>query len=208
MRPRLKQKLFNNARKIPAHRYILQRGFSHAKGWRIKREGKSAERERKRGRKREGEKANAREKGRRKTGAFYFEFRRPLNKFALAGTVNRQKIYWSSRALIGDVYHAAIFSSWNTARAPLFCQSLTPLFLPARPRLFDVPHPTLPLALPLSSLFFYFYFFFFFTKKFFLNFSLTASEPSRFCRRRNCRDRSTVSWRSAPSHECFRAKSS
>lgn len=189
---------------------------------------KCIERKREKGREKEGGREEERDRmrkrawERKKTGAFYFEFRRPLNKFALTGTVNRQKIYWSSRALIGDVYHAAIFSSWNTARTPLFCQSLTPLFLLTRPHPFDVasnspsPSPSLSLFLILSFLSFFLYVSFLL---FLFNFSLPKNFFSNFFTnrvrvlsvlpaRRNCRDRSTVLRRSAPSHECFRAKSS
>lgn len=62
--------------------------LSLAKGWRAKRKEKNAE------------SAKREKNNREKSGAFYFEFLRPLNKFALSrggeGTVNRQKIYWSS----------------------------------------------------------------------------------------------------------------
>lgn len=58
-------------------------------------------------------------------------------------------------------------------------------------------------------LFFYFYFIFLCQKIFFSNFFTNRVRVlSILPARRNCRDRSTVLRRSAPSHECFRAKSS
>lgn len=59
----------------------------------------------------EGEKASAREREKEDRRILFRIPTTTKQVRSLAGTVNRQKIYWSSRALIGDVYHAAIFSS-------------------------------------------------------------------------------------------------
>jgi len=118
-----------------------------------------------------------RERGRkRKTereGAFYFEFQRPLNKFALSRAPSTvKKFIGRLHALIGDVYRAAIFSSWNTARARTPFLSVVDAAISPHARARSASTtvcPFLPFLFLFSSSFLIFFF----------RFSVTASESPR-----------------------------
>jgi len=107
-------KLSNNAWKIlvlpPLH---TPYAFSPMRKVDEQNEKKKTSRARKGKREREKER---RENNRGKSDAFYFEFLRPLNKFAGAPSTVK-KFIGRLHALIGDVYRAAIFSSRNTSLA-------------------------------------------------------------------------------------------
>lgn len=124
----LKQKLFNNARKIPARRYVFQRvGLSPCKkGCRIKWEEK----------KKNGW-ARERASAEREEWAVRILFRIPTatkQVRSLTGTVNRQKIYWSSpRAYRWRLSRRNIFLlKHSSPPVSLFCQSRRRRYFSAR----------------------------------------------------------------------------
>lgn len=173
-------------------------GVPSAKGWWIKRQEEKKITERDREREREEEREKRRRKG--------ILFRIPTatkQVRSLAGTVNRQKIYWSSpRAYRWRLSRRNIFLLKHSSRSrPFFVSRWRPLFLHA------LASPWPPRVH--SSHFFLFSFALFY----FFRFSVTASEPSRPVDAEITEiDRPTgrpVDHSNAmPSHECFRAKSS
>lgn len=123
----VKQKLSNNAREFlrsPLYVPLVRVAFSPTRKVDEQNEKEKTPREREKRRERKG----GGENNRGKSDAFYFEFLRPLNKFAGAPSTVK-KFIGRLHALIGDVYRAAIFSSRNTSLARTLLHPFPPSFV-------------------------------------------------------------------------------